>query len=168
MGFSNIITALLGIGSEPKDLTVLQVCLRAIIVFAAALVFVRFAHKRFLAKMTAFDSVLGFILASALARAINGSAPFFPTLVMGFLLVLLHRLLSALSFRSARIGNWVKGHADVLVADGKTRPESLRRHRISEHDILEEARLNGQVAGLEQIQTATLERNGEISIIKAK
>ena len=33
---------------------------------------VRLGDKRFLSKKTAFDAILGFILASMLARAVNG------------------------------------------------------------------------------------------------
>jgi len=167
----DIVSALkewLGIGIEPKDFTMLQVCLRGAVVFFAALIIVRVGHKRFLSKMTAFDAVLGFMLASALARAINGSAPLAPTLGMSLLLVMLHRLLSALSFHSARFGALIKGNPEVLVENGKPSGSAMRRHKISEHDLLEEARLNGKVSRLEQIQTATLERSGEVSIITAK
>lgn len=159
---------LLGLGVEPRDLGMLQVCVRSVIVFLATLVIVRLAHKRFLSRMTAFDAVLGFTLASVLARAINGSAPFFPTLVGSLLMVLLHRVLSALSFRWERFGQLVKGTPDALVKDGRPDRDKLRSHRISETDLLEEARLNGQVAELGQIRTAVLERNGKISVIPAK
>jgi uncharacterized membrane protein YcaP (DUF421 family) len=37
--------------------------------------------------------------------------------------------------------------------------------QISESDLLEEARLNGQVNKLDEIKTANLERSGEISVI---
>jgi uncharacterized membrane protein YcaP (DUF421 family) len=69
----------LGLDVEPGHLNVLQVCLRGTIVFFYALVIVRLGAKRFMARMTALDVILAFILASTLSRAINGSAPFFPT-----------------------------------------------------------------------------------------
>ncbi len=159
---------LLGLGSEPRDLGTLQVCLRGVIVFFATLIIVRFGHKRFLARLTAFDAVLGFILASALARSINGSAPFFPTLVMGLVLVLLHRGISAVAFHSELIGRLVKGTEAKLVENGKPLHDSMKRHKISEKDILEEARLNGSITNLEKVQTAILERSGDVSIIPAK
>src|SRR5207247_145000 len=81
------------LGVEPKELTFLQVSLRGVIVFIVTLVMVRLSSKRSLAEKTAFDAALIVIIASVLARAINGSAPFFPTLGIGFILVLLHRLL---------------------------------------------------------------------------
>ncbi len=156
---------LLGLGVQPIELTLAQVCLRGIIVFIAALIIVRIANKRFLAKMTAFDSVLGFILASALARAINGSAPFFPTLVMALVLVLLHRALSRVAFHSGRLGHLIKGTEAKVVQGGELLRETMQKHNISERDLLEEARLNGQVTELGQIKTATLERSGQISVI---
>ena len=79
MDLINGFKEILGIGLEPKDLTILQVCLRGVLVFFVAIVMVRMGDKRFLARMTAFDAILGFILASMLARAINGSAPLLPS-----------------------------------------------------------------------------------------
>jgi len=64
---------LLGVGVEANQLTIGQVSLRAIIIFFATLLIVRIANKRFFAKKTAFDIILGFILASMMARAVNGS-----------------------------------------------------------------------------------------------
>ncbi len=159
---------LLGLDLEPRDLTVLQVCLRGVIVFIVTLILVRLAHKRFMSRMTAFDVVLGLILASMLARAVNGSAAFFPTLVGGLLLVLLHRGIAAVSYHSHQIGSLVKGHAEVLVENGKTVPRAMRRHKISHSDLLEEARLNGKVESIEEVRLATLERSGQVSVVKAE
>src|SRR5437016_12474250 len=96
--------ALLGLGREATSLTFLQISLRGVIVFVSALVIVRFGDRRFLSQKTAFDAVLGFILASMLARAVNGTAAFFPTLGGGFVLVMLHRALAYLSRRSHAVG----------------------------------------------------------------
>ncbi len=159
---------LLGLGLEPKDLGAVQVCLRGLIVFIATLIIVRLAHKRFLARLTAFDVVLGFILGSALARAVNGSAPFFPTLLMGLLLVMLHRAISALAFHSQWFGRMVKGNEARLVENGQVLDGALRRHKVSEKDLMEEARLKGRVTQLQEIQIATLERNGDVSVIPRK
>src|SRR6266478_6703402 len=96
---------LLGLGSEPKDFTFFQISLRGIIVFLVALVMVRLGNKRFLSNKTAFDAILGFILASMLARVVNGSGAFWPTLAAGFVLVFLHRLFAFASRRWHQLGN---------------------------------------------------------------
>src|SRR5256714_10875722 len=98
--FYNFVGPLLGLGAEPKDLTFDQISLRGIIVFLATLIMVRLGHKRSLARKTPFDAVLLVILAAVLSRAINGSAPFFPTLGGGVVLVLLHRLFAYLAYHS--------------------------------------------------------------------
>src|ERR1044071_1670656 len=126
---------LLGLTLQPKDLNSLQVCLRAVIVFAATLIIVRFAHRRFISKLSAFDVILGFTLSSMLARAINGSAPFLPTLAGGLVLVLMHRLISAISFYSDWFGCLVKGDAKILVENGVRQQAALRSERISDKDL---------------------------------
>src|SRR5207237_8078167 len=122
-----IVTDWLGLGAEPKDLTFLQISLRGIVVFTAALVMLRVADRRFLAKLSAFDAILGLILASMLARAVNGSAAFFPTLGGGFVIVVLHRFLGRLAFISNGFGKLIKGEAEPLVRDGKRMTKTLRR-----------------------------------------
>lgn len=156
---------LLGLGLQPKDLGVLQVCLRGIIVFFVALIMLRVANRRFMAKLSAFDALLGFVLASMLARAINGSAPFVPTLVVGFVLVLLHAVLAALSFHVGWIGKLIKGEPHVLIEHGKVDSRALRSHKISEADLLEELRLHGKLNSVAAVERATIERNGKISVL---
>jgi uncharacterized membrane protein YcaP (DUF421 family) len=168
MGFYQAFSHALGLELEPKELGVLQVCLRGAIVFLAALVMVRLSDRRFMSKMTAFDVILGFMLASALARAINGSAPFFPTLVMGFVLIGLHRLLAKLAVLSEGVGFLVKGKEDALVHNGQLDRRRMRALDISEKDLLEAARHEGQVETLGEIKTAVLERSGKISVIPDK
>ena len=75
--FSQLLHTLLGIGTEPRALTFLQVSVRGVIVFIATLIMMRLGSKRSLAEKTAFDAVLIVIIGSMLARAINGSEAFF-------------------------------------------------------------------------------------------
>jgi len=165
--FSDFITILLGLGSETKELTFLQISLRGVIVFAATLIMVRLSSKRSLAEKTAFDAVLIVIVASVLARAINGSAPFFPTIGAGFVLVLLHRLLGLAAYHSHAFGCLIKGKPAVLVQNGNLDRQSMRRNQVSEHDLEEDMRLTAKTEDLAKIKIARLERSGDVSFIKA-
>jgi len=158
--------ALLGLGYQATSLTFLQISLRGVVVFVATLVIVRCGDRRFLSQKTAFDAVLGFILASMLARAVNGTAAFFPTLGGGFVLVVLHRVLAYWSRRSHAVGLMIKGRSDVIVRDGMLDEVAARRNRLSEHDVLEDLRLNGNVAEIHDVLLAVLERNGQISVVR--
>lgn len=164
--FFDFINAVLGLEAEPKDLTLLQISLRAVIVFIVALMMVRMGDKRFLSKMTAFDAILGFILASMLARAVNGSVAFFPTLGGGFVLVGLHRLVAYCSRDSHWFGNLVKGHCELVIKNGVVNHQALRKNNLSEHDLMEDLRLNGNVGSVDRVKAAFVERNGQISVVR--
>jgi uncharacterized membrane protein YcaP (DUF421 family) len=166
--FSHFVEALLGLGAEPKELTSLQVSIRGIIVFVATLIIVRLSSKRSLAEKTAFDAALIIIIASVLARAINGSAPFVPTIVVGFVLVTLHRLFAVGAYFSHAFGILIKGKAVVLVENGKLLRENMRLNHISEHDLEEDMRLDAKTEELSKIKVARVERSGDISFIKAE
>src|SRR4026209_1913847 len=155
----------LGLGREATELTFTQISLCDISVFVAALAIGRCGDRRFLSQKTAFDAVLGFILASMLARAVNGTAAFLPTLGGGLVLVVLHRLLAYLSRRSHVFGILVKGRSEVIVRDGRLDEGVASRNCLSEHDILEDLRLNGNVGGISDVSIAVFERNGHISVV---
>jgi uncharacterized membrane protein YcaP (DUF421 family) len=165
---SQLFEGLLGLGVEPKESTFVQISLRGIIVFVATLVMVRVSSKRSLAEKTAFDAVLLVIIASVLARAINGSAPFFPTLGTGLVLVILHRLLGVAAYYSHGFGILIKGKAVVLVENGKLQRRNMRLNQISEHDLEEDMRLDARTEDLSGVKVARIERSGDISFIKAE
>ncbi len=165
---SQFFEPLLGLGVDPKELTFLQVSLRGVIVFIATLVMVRISSKRSLAEKTAFDAALIIIIASVLARAVNGSAPFFPTLGIGFVLVLLHRLLGVAAYYSHGFGILIKGKAAVLVENGRLQRKNMGLNQISEHDLEEDMRLDAATEDLSKVKIARIERSGDISFIKAE
>jgi uncharacterized membrane protein YcaP (DUF421 family) len=159
---------LLGLHSSAQDLTLLQMTSRCVAVFVVGLTLVRLADRRFMARNAAFDVLLGIVLGSVLSRAINGQAPFFPTLGASAVLIVLHRLIGTLASRYRPIARLVKDSPAVLVRDGRIDVEVLRRHNIGEDDLEENLRLNGNEAGVANILEARLERNGLISVIRKK
>src|SRR6478609_11217540 len=160
------LTTALGLGLSATDLTFTQISLRAVIVFVITVTIIRLGDRRFLSQKTAFDAVLGFILASMLARAVNGTAAFFPTLGGGFVLVMLHRALGYWAQRSHVFGNVIKGRSDELIRDGRLDEALAKQRRITIHDVLEDLRLHGNVGDVSEVALAVFERNGQISVIR--
>ncbi len=156
----------LGVDTPPQDFSTLQLCLRATLVYLAGWAILRAGGNRFLGRETAFDIVLGFVLGSALSRAINGSGALFQTIAASALLVGLHQLLARATFRSHRFGEIMKGRPETLIRDGEILPEGLRRHSISPGDLDEALRLHAHVDDPAQVKEARFERNGDISIVK--
>lgn len=162
----SFLDATLGLQVEPNQLSVPQVIARGLVVFVAALAMLRMAHKRFFAQRNALDVLLTLVIASTLARAINGNAAFFPTIIVGFVLVWVHRVVTWLATRSERIGDLVKGCSTVLLENGKVHDHTLRKHDLTRQDLEEDLRING-VEKPGEVRLATLERNGEVSVVKA-
>jgi len=63
------------------------------------------------------------------------------------------------------IGNLVKGHSGTIVEDRKVDWERMRRHHISEADLMEDLRLSG-VESVADVKLARLERSGQISVVR--
>lgn len=158
----------LGIEMDPRSFNVLQVSLRAIVVYLGGLAILRIGENRFLGKFTAFDIILGFVLGSVLSRAINGSGPLIPSLTATALLVTLHFLLAKTAFHTHRLGSLIKGRPEPLVKDGQILWEGMRSKSLSERDLEEALRLNAGLDNCDQVQEARFERNGDISVVKRK
>src|SRR4026209_1238475 len=141
---SQLLHTLLGIGTEPRALTFLQVSVRGVIVFIATLIMMRVGSKRSLAEKTAFDAVLIVIIGSMLARAINGSEAFFPTLGAGFVLVFLQRLFGVAAYYSHAFGILINGKPVVLVQNGRLHRKHMLSEHSSKHDLEEDMRLNAK------------------------
>jgi uncharacterized membrane protein YcaP (DUF421 family) len=164
---AGVVEAALGLGIGGNGLTAPQMALRAVVVYVATLVIVRLGKKRFMGKATAFDIILGIMLGSIVSRAITGNAPFLPTLLAAAVLVALHSAFTAVALRSHRFGNAIKGHPRRLVRDGEVDWRQMRAAHLTEHDLWEDLRRHG-VTRLEQVAEAHLERNGDVSVCKAK
>jgi uncharacterized membrane protein YcaP (DUF421 family) len=164
--FWDVVCALLGIGVEPKELTFLQITLRGFTVFLSALVMMRFGDRRSLVRRSAFDAVLLIVLASVLARAINGSAAFFGTLGACVMIVLLHRLLAYATCKWPSFEQLVKGSEKVLVRDGAFQERMMTKNCVSREDVEEDMRLDAKTEKITKIKIARLERSGEVSFIK--
>jgi uncharacterized membrane protein YcaP (DUF421 family) len=154
-----------GLHAEPKDFTMQQVILRAAVTYLVGLAILRLGRNRFLARDSAFDVVLAFILGSVLSRAINGTSPFLLSLAASALLVGIHQLFAWLSYRSQRFEQLIDGVPDPVVTEGRIIESTSRRHLLSEANIRTALRNKAQTDDLSRIEVARVEVNGEISFI---
>jgi uncharacterized membrane protein YcaP (DUF421 family) len=139
---------------------------RATVAFAAALALIRVAGIRTLGKQSTFDALTALILGSVVGRAIvDGGQPFFGCLLAALTIVVLHRLLAWITFRSPRAGAILKGRELLLVRDGRRELKTMRRSCITDEDILEALRQKGKTPDIASSHTIHLERSGDISIL---
>lgn len=161
-----VLSDVLGLGEGGDG--VVQMALRAVVIYAVALAFVRVGEKRFLGKNTAFDVILGIMFGSVITRAITSPEDFLPIVVAAGVLVLLHWLSAVVAFRSDSIGSLFKGNERPLVIDGEIQWDEMRSSNITRRDLLGALRSNARTDDLSRVQVARLERSGEISVIEAE
>lgn len=160
--------ALIAIFGEGKDLSVLQMGTRAAAAFLAALVLIRISGRRSFGQRSPFDYVVAILLGATLSRAIVGASPAVPTLFASLVIVLMHRALGWACVRSRALESLVGGVERRLYHDGKFDERQMLAALVSRTDVLETVRQELGSEAMDQVQSAMLERNGEISIIRGK
>ena len=162
----DLFLTLFGPDGEPNRLTFLQISLRGLLIFFAGLAMVRVGDRRSLAEKTAFDAIFIVLLGSMLSRAGNGPSPLFVTIGGGIVLMVIHRILAFIAFKSHGFGKLIKGSEVVLARDGQPDWQAMQHSLVSKHDFEEDLRLRARTEDLSTIRVARLERSGDISFIK--
>lgn len=155
------------IGANEVDATLpfWQLILRTIVIYTVALLIIRIGKRRFMGGYTTFDILLGFIVGSILSRAITGAIRFVDMIIVISVLVGIHWIIAVISFKSERFGNLIKNTARKLVVDGEIQKEEMRKSKIGENDLMQALHEKGRVESLDEVKTAYLERDGNITVI---
>ncbi|HEY3922010.1 MAG TPA: YetF domain-containing protein [Gaiellaceae bacterium] len=144
----------------------MDLVIRAIVVFLFVLVLTRVIGRRELSQLAPFDLILLIILGDALQQGLTQDdySVTGAVLIVGTFAVL-QVSMSWLSFRFARLRPMLEGEPLIIVQDGKPIEKNLHRERLTIEELMESARLH-EIASLDEVKWAVVERNGEISFIK--
>lgn len=159
---------LIDIFGQGKDLTVFQMAMRTILVFGITLLFIRISGRRSFGMRMPVDNVVTILLGALLSRAIVGASPFIATILSGLVIVILYRICAALSVFSKLFGKIVKGKSLMIYENGNMLRDNMNTAMVTEEDLQEEMRINSNLGSLNEVESARVERNGEISIVKKK
>jgi uncharacterized membrane protein YcaP (DUF421 family) len=140
--------------------------LRAAVVYLILLVLFRLIGKRSLAQITTFDVVLLLIISEAIQQALlDGDDSMTNAFLIVVTLLGIEVALSLVTIRSQLLDKLIDDVPLVLIEDGKLHHWRMKKARVSEDDILEQARHWRAVERLDQVKYAILERSGGISVI---
>jgi len=151
---------------EGKDLSTMQMCARAVVIYFIALIMLRISGRRTFGKKTAFDNTIAIILGAILSRAVVGASEFVPTVACSLSLVLLHRCLAWVSLRSKTIKHLLQGASIPLYKDGKLNKDNMDTSLITEGELIEDMRLKANIGRLAQAEEIYMETNGEVGVVK--
>lgn len=155
------------IGEGTNKLTPAQMGIRALLVSVIALVLIRFAGRRSFGQRSPFDNVMTILLGAVLSHSVvTPDYSFFAPVAAAAVLAFLHRVFSWLSLKSDRFGRLIKGDEKILYKDGKHFYRNMNQTFITEKDLLEGIRREGNVEDETKIKEAWVERDGGISVVK--
>jgi uncharacterized membrane protein YcaP (DUF421 family) len=129
----------------------------------------RFSGKRTLAQTSPFELVLLLIISEVTNEAmVDSDHSVTNAMLLIMTLVGMSILLSEVKHRSPAASRWLEGLPLPLVRKGEVLTENLDKTRVDEADILMAARFNQGVRTMDDVEEATVENDGEISIVAKK
>lgn len=138
---------------------------RGVVVYLFLLVFLRLTGRRQTAQYAPFDLILLLILSNAVQNAMNaGDNSLLGGLILATTLLLCHLLLSRLGYYFPRLSRVIDGKAQVLIDQGQLDARLLRKELITRDD-LDAALRAGGCLHLHEVERATLETDGHITIV---
>jgi len=149
-------------------LPLLEKILRPIIVYAFLVISLRLSGKRELVQLNPFDLVVLLTLSNTVQNAIIGE----DNSVLGGLvgassLLVTNYLVVRFLYDHRKIEQIVEGRADVLIENGKVRPQRLKKELITMAQLEAAARKQG-FASLQEVERCILEPGGTLCFIGKK
>jgi uncharacterized membrane protein YcaP (DUF421 family) len=145
----------------------MDIVLRAVVGFLFVLFLTRVVGRRELGSMEPFDLILLVMLGDLVQQGITQNDFSVTGLMLaGGTIALMVVLVSYGTFRLPFLRPIIDGEPVILVQDGRPIARNLARERITEGELLAQARLAGHDS-LDPVRFAVLESNGQISFIAA-
>jgi len=163
-----VMETLYQIFGEGKDLSTMQMCARALVIYFIALAMLRISGRRTFGKKTAFDNTIAIILGAVLSRVVVGASAFVPTVACSLVLVLLHRVLAWARIYSKPIKRILEGQSITLFKNGKMNKDNLTKSLICEEEVMGDVRQKANINSYDQVEEIVMETTGEVSVVKKR
>lgn len=138
---------------------------RAVLLYLILVAVIRLMGKRQLGEMEPSEFVVSMLIADLASVPMQDiGIPLLSGVIPILTVLALELVLTTLSLHSLRIRRILCGNPVVLMDDGRILEKNLRRTRITVDELLELLRQSGTV-DLQQIWQATLETNGQVSVL---
>ena len=138
---------------------------RALLVYGFLLIILRMTGKRQIGQLAPFDLVLLLVLSNALQNSMNGGDG---SVLAGYIsagtLITINALIGWLTYKSKKFEGFIEGHPRVIIHNGKLYPEALRHEMLTHHELMSALRAGGCLS-IEEVRSAILEPDGQITII---
>lgn len=140
------------------------ICINAVGIYAAVIVFTRIAGKRSFSKMSSFDFAMTVAIGSILASTVLSSSVTLLEGVVGMAAVYLLQITAAFFRRYEFFSNLID-NKPLLLMDGPTiLQHNLKKARVTNDDLRAKLR-EANVIDLSQVRAVVYETTGDISVL---
>jgi uncharacterized membrane protein YcaP (DUF421 family) len=148
------------------NISLLEVALRTVIIYAVVLAGIRLTGKREVGQMASFELVLILLLANAVQNAMTGPNTSLTGGVVGACTLLIaNAIVTRVSSRSNKLRAAIEGTPTVLVLKGKVVKKNMEKEHIANEELEQALREHG-ISTSEDVGIAVLEVDGSISVLK--
>jgi uncharacterized membrane protein YcaP (DUF421 family) len=149
-------------------LPILEKILRPVIVYFFLVLMLRLSGKRELVQLNPFDLVVLLTLSNTVQNAIIGDDNSVSGGILGASsLLAVNYLTVRFLYKHKKLDQIVEGKADILIENGKLRPEHLKKELITTAQLEAAARKQG-FGSLSEVEQCSLEPGGTLSFIGKK
>src|SRR5215203_2019824 len=145
----------------------MDIVVRATAAYFFILLLMRVVGRRELSTLEPFDLIMLVVIGDLIQQGVTqNDFSVVGLLIAGGTIAVLQMAVSWVGFRSPKkVGVVIEGEPMVLVEGGRWIERNLRRERLTEDEVLSDARRDS-ISRLDEIEWAILETGGEITFIK--
>ena len=140
------------------------VAVKAVLIYATAVVGLRIAHRRTLAQWTAIDFAAAVAVGAIIGRTALASSQSYLMGAVALATVLLAHAVITLGRANRFLAKAVDHRVRVLVEHGRVRRSQLRICGLTEHDLLAQLRQGG-VLDLSTVRYVLYEAKGNLTVV---
>ena len=152
---------------EASWTSVIAICITAIGIYLAVIIFTRLAGKRSFSKMSSFDFAMTVAIGSIIATTVLSKSVSLVEGFVGLAMVYILQISVATLRQSSNVERFID-NTPLMLMDGSTvLHENLKSARVTEADLKSKLR-EANVIELSQIRAVVFEATGDISVLHSK
>ena len=145
----------------------MDIVLRAVVAYLFILFLMRVVGRRELSSMEPSDVILLVVIGDLVQNGVTQSDYSVTGIVLAAGTIgVLATITAVITHRWSRIRNVIEGEPVILVQDGQLIERNMKNERLTQDEVMEQARLQQGVESLDEVKWAVLETSGSISIVK--
>src|SRR5580700_4944660 len=142
------------------------VAVKAVLLFAVAVIGLRLGERRTLAQLSAFDFAVAVAIGAIIGRGATASETSFATSATALITLLVTHRVVAIGRRHSRVARLIDHPPRILVARGELQGKELARAGLTAADVYALLREHG-VGDLGQVGYLLYETRGAVTVISA-